>query len=156
MLELKDKTSVRHISSFFLEIILVVFFFAISCAILIQVFGKAYNQNAQADKINTAVVKGQTFNEYFSTDGDLKKAISGAFGEKSADKLNDTSIELSFDNDWNITSDNAFYKVTIKENYEKIDSGTLSYADIKIENKDKTLFSTVSSSYIPSEEGSHE
>lgn len=156
MLQLKDKTSVRHVNSFFIEIILVVFFFSIACAILIQVYAKAFEQNLEAEKINSATLKGQSISEVFSSSGDVKKTLTTVFGDKKYTSTLDDTFKLNFDKDWNLSTNNIYYCVIIKTTTNSTSSGKLSIANIEILNKSEPLFSITSSSYLPLEEGDYE
>lgn len=156
MLKMKQKSSAKHISSFFIEIILVVFFFSITCAILVQIFGKAYTSNNQADKINSAINKGQNLSEVFSSKGDIKGTFSTVFGDTKSLTENTKAYTATFNNKWESATKDIFYSVKITPTTEKTDSGIIKTAKIEIYNNDELLFSTVSSKYLSGEDGLHE
>ena len=151
MLELKDKNSVRHVNSFFVEIIMVIFFFSISCAILIQVFAKAFEQIIESEKINSAMLKGQAINELFSSSGDIEYTLTTLFGSQAVPKTDDNLIILSFDKDWNLTDENTFYTLMITFETKDTSAGELSVATIEIINKSNSLYLIKSSAYTSSE-----
>lgn len=155
MLKMKEKTSVKHLNSFFVEIILVVLFFSIACAILVQVFGKAYSNHNDANYINSATIKGQSISETFASNGSVEKSISKVFGSDFPVDISDNTYTLNFDDDWKNTSKNIFYTIKITPSTESSSAGNLNIAKIEIYNKNELLFSTQASKYVPSEEGSN-
>ncbi len=156
MLKMKQKSSAKHISSFFIEIILVVFFFSIACAILVQIFGKAYTSNNQADKINSAITKGQNLSEVFSSKGDVKGTFSTVFGDTKSIEETTNAYTATFNKKWESADKDIFYSVIITPATEKTDSGIIKSAKIEIYNKSELLFSTTSSKYLSGEAGLHE
>ncbi len=156
MIKMKQKSSAKHISSFFIEIILVVFFFSIACAILVQIFGKAYTSNNEADKINSAITKGQNISEVFSSKGDIKGTFSTVFGDTKSLTENTKTYTATFNKKWESANKDIFYSVIITPATEKTDSGNIKTAIIEIYNKGELLFSTVSSKYLSGEDGLHE
>ena len=153
MLKMKEKTSAKHLNSFFVEIIFVVFFFSIACAILIQVYGKAFSHNKEAENINSASIKGQCLSETFASNGSVEKTISEVFGSNFPVNNIDNKYILNFNKDWKHSDKNTFYSIEITFNKENSDAGSLNIAKIEIYNKSNLLFSTHSSKYITSEEG---
>lgn len=155
MLKMKEKTSVKHLNSFFVEIILVILFFSLACAILVQVFGKAYSNHNEANYINSATIKGQSISETFASNGSVEKTISKFFGNDFPVDSSDNTFILNFDSEWKNTNKNIFYIIKITPSTESSSAGNLNIAKIEIYNKDKLIFSTQASKYIPSKEGSN-
>ena len=156
MLKLKNSSSSRQISSFFIEIILVVLFFAISCSILVKVYAKAYEQNTKTNQINSATLNGQNLSQSFSGCGDIKLSLENVFGEDFSANIKDDTATLNFDNDWNISDFNAKYSLTINTSSKEYFSGVLKVANIDISYNDESIFSTTSSRYLPNEEVENE
>lgn len=156
MLKMKQKSSAKHISSFFIEIILVVFFFSIACAIIVQIFGKAYINNNKADKINSAITKGQNLSEVFSSKGEIEDSFYYVFGDiNSLDHTND-SYTATFNKKWQSAKTDIYYSVIVTPSTEKSSLGIIIIAKIEIYNKNELLFSTTSSKYLSGEAELHE
>lgn len=145
MLKLQSKKSARHISSFFIEIILVLLFFSIACAILVQVFAKAYNQNREADRLNRAVMSATAFCELYSDTADIDNASEKVF---NASPDGNGNITIPCNNKNNGKNPD---RVMITEHTDDSETGTLSTATIKLFYKDKTLCEMHSSCYIKKE-----
>ena len=128
MLKLKNKSSAKQMSSFFIEIILVLFFFAIACAILIQVFIASYNNNKKAERLNIAHNSADYFCEIYSTTGDFEKASSLAFGYSPDEN------EYTYEN---ISA--YFNKIIAKQDVEKSSFGELKSANIQLFYGDEML-----------------
>ncbi len=156
MLKLNSKNPISHINSFFIEIILVLLFFSLSCAILIQVFSKSFKQNTEAELINSTVMKGQYISEVFSSCGDAQKTLTSVFGKSSFTKTTGDKTQLTLNKNWNISDNNITYTVVINSSKKTTNSGTLTTAVIDIYHKDKLIFSKNASSYIPDKEASYE
>ncbi len=73
------KTQLRHSNLFFIELMLVLLFFSISAAVILQLFVAADARQKQSDRVEQAVICAQSVAEAFSVSGDLCDAIGVAF-----------------------------------------------------------------------------
>ncbi len=144
MLKLRNKSSAKQMSSFFIEIILVLFFFAIACAILVQVFVSSYNNNQKSERIDIAHNSADYFCEIYSTTGDFEKASKSAF-----DYLPDGN-EYTYES---IRTD--FNKVVAKQEVESTSFGDLKNANIKLYYGDE-LICEMNASYYDAKEVDNE
>lgn len=146
MLTLKSKKPPHHISAFFIEIILVLLFFCISMSVLISVFAKSFNQNAQADRINSAVMTSSSFCELFSSEGDTDKCIDTLFQNMTKESQDNTIILRD-------TQSDKITKALITTSEIVSDAGTLKKAHLMLYYKD-TLVSETNSSFYEKKGGS--
>ena len=118
------------------ELLLVIFFFMISAAILVQVFADAKLKSRTAHATNASMLEAQNIAEdlYAAEDPD---AVLNAYGFTS----NDGTLILE--------KDGYFLKVTIREH--ETESGVLRTYDVSGVEGDKTLLTLPSTRFIPKE-----
>ena len=118
------------------ELLLVIFFFMISAAILVQVFADAKLKSRTAHATNASMLEAQNIAEdlYAAEDPD---AVLNAYGFISKDG---TLI---------LEKDGYFLKVTIRE--QETESGVLRTYDVSGVEGDKTLLTLPSTRFIPKE-----
>ena len=118
------------------ELLLVIFFFMISAAILVQVFADAKLKSRTAHATNASMLEAQNIAEdlYAAEDPD---AVLNAYGFISKDG---TLI---------LEKDGYFLKVTIRE--QEMESGVLRTYDVSGVEGDKTLLTLPSTRFIPKE-----
>ncbi len=145
-----SKPSFRHLNSFFVEIILVVLFFAFSCAILIKVFANSYVQNKNADNINMAVITAQSFDNMFSSNGDLTKTVESMYGKSAAECVNNDYVVLFLDSQGKYSGQSGVFKIVISCNEDVNNkAGVIKSADISVLSDDGELVRLTSSVYVP-------
>lgn len=155
MLKVKPATSIRHINSFFIEIIIVIFFFMISSTVIIQVFGRAQQQNIEAEKLNSAILKAQSLSESFSQNGDIKLSLESLFN-KSVDKyVSGSQFAVPLDKNWCVSS-SAEYTVNVSVSSDTNPAGVLKTAKFTISDSKKTLYEVTSCKYSPQKEVTNE
>ena len=118
------------------ELLLVIFFFMISAAILVQVFADAKLKSRTAHATNASMLEAQNIAEdlYAAEDPD---AVLNAYG--FAEKDGAMILE----------KDGYFLKVTIRE--QETESGVLKTYDVSGVEGDKTLLTLPSTRFIPKE-----
>ena len=118
------------------ELLLVIFFFMISAAILVQVFADAKLKSRTAHATNASMLEAQNIAEdlYAAEDPD---AVLNAYG--FAEKDGAMILE----------KDGYFLKVTVRE--QETESGVLKTYDVSGVEGDKTLLTLPSTRYIPKE-----
>ena len=118
------------------ELLLVIFFFMISAAILVQVFADAKLKSRTANAYNETMLEAQNIAEdlYAAKDPD---AVLNAYGftEKDGALI--------------LEKDGYFLKVTVRE--QETESGLLKTYDVSGVEGDKTLLTLPSARYIPKE-----
>ena len=118
------------------ELLLVIFFFMISAAILVQVYADAKLKSRTAQATNAAMLEGQNIAEdlYGSDD---PEAVLKDYGFISQDGV------------WTLEKKGYVLKVTPK--VEETDSGTLRTYEVAGVEGGKTLITLPSTRYIPKE-----
>ena len=118
------------------ELLLVIFFFMISAAILVQVFADAKLKSRTAHATNASMLEAQNIAEdlYAAEDPD---AMLNAYGFTSKDG----ALILE--------RDGYFLKVTVRE--QETEAGVLRTYDVSGVEGDKTLLTLPSTRYIPKE-----
>ena len=118
------------------ELLLVIFFFMLSAAILVQVFADAKLKSRTAHATNYSMLEAQNIAEdlYASDDPDAVLAEYGFASE---------------DGGWVLQKEGYLLKVTFRE--EETASGILRTYDITGIEGDKTLLTLPSTRYIPKE-----
>ena len=118
------------------ELLLVIFFFMISAAILVQVFADAKLKSRTANSYNETMLEAQNIAEdlYAAKDPD---AVLNAYGftEKDGALI--------------LEKDGYFLKVTVRE--QETESGVLKTYDVSGVEGDKTLLTLPSTRFIPKE-----
>ena len=118
------------------ELLLVIFFFMISAAILVQVFADAKLKSRTAHATNASMLEAQNIAEdlYISEDPD---AVLNAYGFAEKDGV------------MILEKDGYFLKVTVRE--QETEAGVLRTYDVSGVEGDKTLLTLPSTRYIPKE-----
>jgi len=118
------------------ELLLVIFFFMISAAILVQVFADAKLKSRTAHATNASMLEAQNIAEdlYATNDPDAVLADYG-FAAK--------------DGGWTLEKDGYLLKVTLRE--EQTDSGVLRTYEVSGIEGEKTLLTLPSTRFIPKE-----
>ena len=118
------------------ELLLVIFFFMIGAAILVQLFADARLKSLQARATTVSIAEAQNLAE------DL-------YGAKNPEKiLNDQAAEKN-DNRWTIEGDG--YVLIVTETNEETEGGELRTFRIESVRNDVTLFTIPSTRYLPKE-----
>ena len=118
------------------ELLLVIFFFMISAAILVQVFADAKLKSRTAHATNASMLEAQNIAEdlYIAEDPDAVLDAYG-FAEKDGAMI--------------LEKDGYLLKVTVRE--QETESGVLKTYDVSGVEGDKTLLTLPSTRFIPKE-----
>ena len=118
------------------ELLLVVFFFMISAAILVQVFADARLKSRTAHATNASMLEAENIADelYAAKDPDVVLADYGFAAE---------------DGGWVLQKDGYLLKVTLRE--EETEAGTLRTYDVSGIEGENILMTLPSSRYIPKE-----
>ena len=121
------------------ELLLVVFFFMIGAAILVQLFADARLKSLQARATTVSIAEAQNLAEelYYGSD-DPEEVLA----EKGYTRENDT---------WTLQGDG--YVMTVTRTDEETEGGVLRTFRIEAEGRDARLFSIPSTRYVPKEVG---
>ncbi len=146
---------VSKANPFFVEIIFVILFFAVSVAVTLQLFAAAHGKAQQSKELNAAVMQAQTVAESLSgitNSEQLSLLLPGSV--KTNGENGEVQYILSYDKDWNATTQPASYqmKIVLKKAQEK--NGTNLQAEItvgKMTGKDtaqKNIYSLTAEHYV--------
>lgn len=125
----------RKSSLFLMELIIVLFFFALCAAVCVNMFAKANLINQQSYELNKSIIAAQNAAQCF------KAADSNT--EKLADLLSGAAdvnvVKIGYDKNWQNTEiENAVYIMNIVINKN---NGNLSKAKITVTKADKVIYS---------------
>lgn len=122
-------------SLFLMELIIVLFFFALCTAVCVNIFAKAKLINEQSYELNKSIVASQNAAECFkAADSDIDTLTYLLHGTAE-----DNVIKIGYDENWQNTDlTNAVYLMNI--NIEKSKSN-LNTAVITVVKEDKTIYS---------------
>ncbi len=125
----------RKSSLFLMELIIVLFFFALCSAVCVNMFAKANIINRQSYELNKSIIAAQNAAQCFkaanSNTGKLADLLGGA-----ADA---NAVKIGYDKNWQTTqTENAVYILNI--NIKK-SNGNLNKADITVSKADKVIYS---------------
>lgn len=99
-------------SLFLLELIIVIFFFAISSAVCVQLYAKAHVLSSSTRELNIAITKAEGAAEIIKSDPrHPETALSAVFSEAS---LDGQSMQLGFNENWEVCSlSDAYYLMQV-------------------------------------------
>lgn len=147
------KRGSNQINSFFVEIIIVILFFAISAAVTLQLFVAANNRAQQSSDLSVAVIKAQNIAEQIkglSSSDELPEALKAA---KHTSSGGTEQFQIDYDKQWNQIQSAPHYEIDVTLTKNTAESGVLVNADILVlrckasgENK---IFTLSSAKYLP-------
>ncbi len=142
----KNKALMRPANLFFVELMCVLLFFAISAAVILQVFVAADNKQKLGSLTEKAMICAQSVAECYSVTGDISDTVKLVFNtDTDADK--DTVIYLDKEM---AVSENGVVTLQLSEISETIsEAGRLSRLQMDFTTGETTLFSLCCSAYIP-------
>ena len=135
-------------TAFLLELMINILVFSLSCAILVGLFGKAYqiaNRTREAAFASTEVLRVV----------EVAK-VRGAQGVAGATLQSDGSIALWYDKNWQPTNEErALYHIELRVDEQNTHAGILLQFDAVAKTSDgREVYSLQTASYQPSKEGS--
>ena len=133
-------------NSFLLEMILMILFFSVSAAVILQLFASSHNIQKQSSSKNEALLYAQTLAEEFK-----------ASGQNLLARTSEQTEERYLDENWQETGkDNAVYTAQIKISNQSTAAGHLFSATVSVFTSDteKHLLCRIPATvYLPSEGG---
>jgi type II secretory pathway pseudopilin PulG len=133
------KRSDGSINSFFIEIIIVICFFAVSAAVTLQLFAAANSRAQRSSDLSAAVVQAQDVAERMkgvSSPEELAQTLQAA---KSISPDGTEHLRLDYDRAWNrISQGTPFYTVEVVLTKDGAESGVLLRADISVFRRQAT------------------
>lgn len=141
-------------NSFFIEMIIVILFFALSSAITLRLFVAADSRADQSSDLSVAVIKAQDIAEQLqgiSSPNELPAALRTA-KRTGADNRTER-YQISYDRQWNETTGEPRYTAEIAIAKTDSESGVLVRADITVSRvesgKKKQIFVLSPAKYVP-------
>lgn len=148
------KSGIEHINSFFLEMILVLFFFSVSVVITLQLFVSASGRANQSRDLSAAILCAQNVAEQvkgLSSAEEVPELLKTAIHTKSGDGTDHYRVD--YDKDWNRTAQKAHFSIDVSLKKSLSASGTMIDADIQVRRYqsggDTTLFTLNPAKYLP-------
>ncbi|HEX3038225.1 MAG TPA: hypothetical protein VHO94_04440 [Oscillospiraceae bacterium] len=121
------------VNPFFVEIILVILFFAVSVAVTLQLFVAAHGKAQQSTELNAAVMKAQTVAESLAGATNSDQLLLLLPGSTKADEKGGKSVyTVSYDKNWNETAQSPSYVVEVSLQQANGTTGTNLQAEIVV------------------------
>lgn len=147
------KRDANRISSFFIEIILVIGFFSISASATLQLFMMAGNRAQQSSDLSVAVIKAQNIAEQvkgLSSGEEVPQALRSA---KRADSGDTVHFLIDYDKQWNQTQGEPCYRIDVALIKKETKSGVMLDADIAVfrckSGGENQIFKLDTAKYLP-------
>nr|WP_319489615.1 hypothetical protein [uncultured Caproiciproducens sp.] len=141
-----------QVNSFFIEIILVILFFAISVTVTLQLFVAANNRAQQSSDLSVSVIQAENIAEQvlsLTSSDQVPQAL------KTAQLKNDETYLICYDKDWNQTKSEPRFVMGVTLKKTPSAGGTMVSADIDVYRRQngsqKDIYSLSSSKYLPSD-----
>ncbi len=140
-------------NSFFIEMIIVILFFAISSAVTLRLFVAADSRANQSSDLSAAVIKAQDIAEQIqgiSSPNELPPALRAA---KRTNSGGTQHFQIGYDRQWNETSAAPRYAAEVSVAKTGSGSGVLVRADISVFRIEsggrKQIFALSPAKYLP-------
>lgn len=147
------KRSDGSVNSFFIEIIIVICFFAVSAAVTLQLFAAANSRAQQSSDLSAAVVQAQDVAERFKGIASPEKLAETLQAVVSTSHDGTEHLRLDYDKAWNRTRSAPYYTVDIALTKDAAESGMLLKADISVLRRktsgDNKLYTLNAARYLP-------
>ena len=157
---IKPREKAVRFNLFFLEMIIVLLFFSIAAAVILNSFSVSNGLAQKSRRTEAMAFCAQSAAEIFSETGDLSQTVEELYGGGSAEILNadledggyisEAAIPLTESCEYS-PQDPEIY-IILTETAEQFDGGLLKTLSIRFENNDKEeLYKITSGAYIPDE-----
>lgn len=154
----KPRAKTVRFNLFFLEMIIVLLFFSIAAAVILNSFAVSNSLAQKSRRTEAMAFCAQSAAEIFSKTGNLSQTVEELFDNGSAKILNadiddggyisEATIPLTESCEYSPQSPEIF--ITLTETAEQFDGGILKTLSIRFENTDKEeLYQITSGAYIP-------
>lgn len=159
----KPRAKAVRFNLFFLEMIIVLLFFSIASAVILNVFAASDGLAKKSKRTESMVFCAQSAAEIFSKTGNLSQTVEELFGDGSAEILHMdgedgkyfSEVKLPLTESCGFSPQSPEIFLTLSETAEQFDGGTLKTLYIKFEDTDnKELYQITSGACIPKEWGS--
>lgn len=139
---IKRKGERRPQNLFFVELIMALLFFALSSAVILQVFAAAHTRQQQSTLTERAVICGQSIAEAYSVSGETELAMFAVFGERLGGET------FALDDELKLAANG---EVTLSLTEERVISaaGTLKWLNVSFSTEDGQLYAQRSAAYFP-------
>ena len=141
-------TKRRPINLFFTELIIALFFFSISGAVILNVFAGADRRSRMNAEKENAMICVQSIAEIYSEVGDANEALKTVFSQSPEFDENNNVYTIRLDSHCKPSVDGRI-TVSASEKREKTVSGELSDLTISLATDEEELFSLVCTAYKP-------
>ncbi|MBD5140468.1 MAG: hypothetical protein HDT25_03505 [Ruminococcus sp.] len=157
---IKPRAKAVRFNLFFLEMIIVLLFFSIAAAVILNSFSVSNSLAKKSRRTEAMAFCAQSAAEIFSETGNLSQTVEEIFGGGSAEILNadledgsyisEAAIPLTESCEYSPQDPEIF--ITLTETAEQSNGGVLKTLSIRFENTDKEeLYKITSGAYIPDE-----
>lgn len=142
-------------TAFLIELSVNILVFAISCAILVAIFGKAWQLNSQTESQTAAATETMRLAEVIKLRG--VNGVDG--GNININSDSSENVICYYSSDWQLLTDttamdNAEYSITAHVNPQATPTGTLTQIDIVAETtQGEELYAMQTASYSPQNAG---
>ncbi|MDF1494713.1 hypothetical protein [Caproiciproducens sp. CPB-2] len=144
------KRNAVQVNSFFVEIILVILFFAVSVTVTLQLFVQADNRARQSSDLSVAVIQAENIAEQvrsLSSPDQLPEAL------KTAKQENGGSYRILYDRDWKQTDTDPRYVADVTLKKTPSGGGTMVSVSVSVSRRqnggDNRIYSLSSAKYLP-------
>ncbi len=140
-------------NAFFIEIIIVILFFSLSMAVILQLFVAAHKKSALSSERSQSMVQVQTLAEEFGALGTGEDPLG--FLEVPVSSEGDTyTASLYFDDQWRSVEENPAYVLRVTARAEAREAGVMLCAELTAERphagqETETLYSLQTQKYAP-------
>lgn len=147
----KGKAEMQPANLFFLELLIVLLFFSLSAAIILQVFTAADRKQKLGETTESAIVCAQSVAECYSVTGDIEETVLRVFGTEVT--MEDGAVILHLNGDLIPSEDGAIDLVLTQKDTRASEAGVLSYIGIEFTLGEEELFAMECSAYAPDNGG---
>lgn len=143
----KGKAEMQPANLFFLELLIVLLFFSLSAAIILQVFVAADRKQRTGEMTESAIVCAQSLAECYSVTGDIEEAVLRVLGSEAT--LEEGTVIISLNDELIPAEDGVIDLVLTQKESRVSEAGVLSYLDIEFRHGEEQLFAMECSAYVP-------
>ncbi len=143
----ENKAAMRPANLFFVELIIVLLFFSISAAIILQVFAAADHKQDIGELTERSIVCAQSIAECYSVTADISESAELVFGTDAA--ATGSGAVLRLDNELKASADGNVTLTLTEMNREMTDAGCFTRLSIAFTHGDIELYTLICSAYVP-------
>lgn len=145
---------IRTSNTFLIELVIVILFFALSVAVIMQLFATAHRNSVLSTETNAAMIRAESVAEQLRMLNWGEQELGDFLGaENSSSEGNAQTCTLYYDQNWERVQSGASYGLTVKIQPQQKDGGILLLSDICVEKQTageaETLYSLRADHYLP-------